>query len=148
MAERLAVLIFLLMNLAWAPGLRADDDAAPLIFWLGAHPAAAFPSDLIEAKGLSVETIDLEPARCKAPEEPDPVLEERIQEGIDLFYSNDFGASESILRDVWLELGKGKDVLDIPPSWITECFVFRMLIFKATGMDSEAESLARRLAGQ
>jgi len=147
MAGRSAAALPLLLILAWARSLAADEDTS-VVFWLGADPTDVFPRALVEERGISLENLDPLPVHCAAPHEPDPALEEKIGEGIDLFYSNDFEASESILRDVWLEMGKGTDVLDIPPSWITTCLAFRMLMFKAVDKGPEAEALAREAAGR
>jgi hypothetical protein len=145
MALKEAAALFFLFTLSLTPPASAGE-ASAVIFWIRADPAAEFPDSLVEGEGLSLGKIEPKPALCTAAAAADPALEEKVCEAVDLFYSNDFEASESILWDVWQEIGKGKDVLDIPPSLITRCFAFRMLMFKATGLGSEAEALALEAA--
>ncbi|MFH1436946.1 MAG: hypothetical protein ABIJ56_14655 [Pseudomonadota bacterium] len=132
---------------AHAPAFAQQQDKA-VYFWIPEKEKDDFPAHAAAAQDMTPLPASDSPVMCPgAGEEPaDEAHAQSLKRAADLFYTNEFELSESILVETWDMLEEKWKSRHVRAELMMECFVFRMLIFKVYGKREEAESFARRAA--
>ena len=133
---------------AHAPAF-AQQQEKTVYFWISeTGKEGDFPAHAAAAQDMTPLPASDSPVRCSdvGRKAGDENHTESLKRAADLFYTNEFELSESILVETWDKLEEERKSSHVPAELIIECFVFRMLIFKVYGKREEAESFARRAA--